>query len=178
VVGDLPGGSYALRAGTEGDNPPVEVVRLSNNIFADFAGTMTRRFVNTYGKVVLDTFVLDNNLYYNGGTPLQGYFTGGSLNPVADARAVYGNPATAEDHSNLVLPVWDRQKGAFLSGSATIGQEFVRLVRTYGAIGPQSAARDAARPDQMPADDILGRRRDARPDIGAYEFQAPARRRE
>jgi hypothetical protein len=44
-------------------------------------------------------------------------------------------------------------------------------VRSYGTPAPESAAIDAARADQAPADDILGRKRPAgaKPDIGAVE---------
>jgi MYXO-CTERM domain-containing protein len=170
IVGDLPGSSYALRSGTEGSNPSVEGVAFYNNIWSDFTGTMTTRFINTYGNAKLATFSLDNNLYYNGGTALSAaYFTSGSLKPSDDKHAIFGDPKTGQGHGAIVLPLWEAGKGAFKSGNKTIREEFVRLVQAYGAIGAGSAAIDKARGDQMPADDILGRKRDGKPDVGAFE---------
>jgi MYXO-CTERM domain-containing protein len=175
IVGDLPGGSYALRAGTELDNPSVEGVRLYNNIWSDFTGTMTKRFINTYGKAVVASFVLENNLYHNGPTPLpSNYFTSGTVFPANDPHGVFGDPRTSEDHSAITLPTWDAAKGAFPSGQPTIRKELERLVEAYGAIGAGSAAQDVADPTRMPKDDILGKPRDSKPDIGAYERVAAA----
>lgn len=169
IVGDLPGGSYALRAGTEAANPSVEGVRLLNNIFADPTGTMTKRLVNTYGNAILSTFALTNNLYWNGGGSLQGYFTNGTLKPEDDAAALFGDPKLPGDQSAVVLPLWNATAGTFQSGETTIRAEFVRLVQTYGTLGSGSAAAGKADASEMPADDILGRPRGAQPSVGAFE---------
>jgi hypothetical protein len=175
IVGDLPGGSYALRAGTELANPSVEGIRIVNNIWSDPTGTMTKRFVNTYGNAVLSSFVLESNLYWNGATPLpSNYFTSGTLFPANDPKAIFGDPRTATDQAAIVLPIWDPAKGTFQSGQPSIKKEHERLVEGYGAIGAGSAAQDAADPKQMPSDDILGRPRDSKPDRGAYERMSPA----
>jgi MYXO-CTERM domain-containing protein len=71
-----------------------------------------------------------------------------------------------------VVPRWDADAGAFISGSATIRDEFLRLVETYGAPAEASAVVAAADPDAMPADDIRGYARDGAPDLGAYELGA------
>ncbi len=71
-----------------------------------------------------------------------------------------------------MLPRWNGT--AFPSGSATIRQEFERLVALYGAIGVGSPAVGQADPASSPPDDILGRMRDASPDLGAYEAGAEA----
>ncbi len=170
IVGDLPGGSFALRAGTEVDNPSTEGVRLVNNIWSDPTGTMTKRFINTYGKAVIASFVLESNLYWNGATPLpSNYFTSGTIFPANDPKGVFADPKTAVDQSAIVLPIWDAAKGSFQSGQPTIRKELERLVASYGALGAGSAAQDAADAKQMPAEDILGKPRDSKPDLGAYE---------
>jgi hypothetical protein len=73
-----------------------------------------------------------------------------------------------------VLPRRDPKTGLFLSGSATIRQEFERLVLQYAALPAGSPAVDAADAAHTPPDDILGRPRPAggRPDLGAFEHGA------
>jgi hypothetical protein len=80
------------------------------------------------------------------------------------------DPLIQTDQSTIILPAWDEGAGRFPAGSASIRQEFERLVLTYGAPAEGSPAIDAADPAAMPADDILGRARDSRPDIGAFEY--------
>ena len=80
------------------------------------------------------------------------------------------DPRLATNQAGIVLPRWTG--AAFASGSATIRQEFERLVGLYGAIAGASPAADAGRPRVSPADDILGRPRGAAPDLGAYEAGA------
>jgi hypothetical protein len=169
IVGDLPGGSFGFRVGTEGDNPPMSDFDIRNNIWADPTGTMTNRLVNTYGDVDVATITLDNNLYWNSGQLLP---TSGAVTPAHDAHAVQGDPLLTGDHAAIVLPRWDESAGAFPSGTTTIREEFLRLVETYGALALGSAAVDAADPTHMPADDIRGFARDGTPDIGAYELGA------
>ena len=167
VVGDLPGGAYGFRIGTEENNLPVEDIFIYNNIFSDPTGTMGNRFINTYGDVVINSIALDNNLYWNDGSSLP---TTESPAPADDAGRVVGDPLLEINHGGLVLPVWDENAHSFPSGSTTIREEFERLVNTYGAIGEGSPAQGAADPARMPPDDILGNARDADPDIGAFEL--------
>ncbi len=170
VVGDLPGGTLALRAGTELQNPSVEGIKIVNNLFSDPSGTMTHRLVNTYGNALLGTFKLENNLYWNSGADMTKWFTDGTLGVEDDPRPVYGDPKVAGDQATLVLPLWDAKAGAFKSGSATIKEELVRLAKGYGALGAGSAALGAADPAQMPSDDLLGAARGSKPSIGALEW--------
>jgi uncharacterized protein (TIGR03437 family) len=107
---------------------------------------------------------LDNNLYWNGGLPLPS--DGDVLNPGEDARAVRGDPKLPLQ-DGLVLPRWTGER--FRSGNRTIREEFERLVMLYGAPGPGSAVIGRADPANAPADDILGRPRDAAPDLGCFE---------
>ena len=52
------------------------------------------------------------------------------------------------------------------------GEEFERLVALYGTISGGSPAVGQADPAHAPEDDVLGRRRDASPDLGAFEAGA------
>jgi hypothetical protein len=169
VVGDLPGGAYGLRIGTEGDNPRLGEIRVINNIWSDPSGTMGQRFINTYGDVDLASIALDHNLFWNAGNPLPSQ---GAAPPDADANRVVADPRLNADQAAIVLPQWNAAAGQFLSGAGTIRAEFLRLVETYGAPGAGSPAIDAADPGAMPADDIRGGPRDARPDLGAFEYDA------
>ena len=166
VVGDLPARGYGFRIGTEGDNLQVRDIFIYNNIFSDPTGTMGDRFITEYGDVDVSTILLDNNLYYNAGASLP---TEETPAPGADAHGIVADPLLNEDHSDVVLPVWDETNHRFASGSTTIRQEFERLVATYGVLGQGSPAVDAADPSHVPAVDILGRNRDDQPDIGAVE---------
>ncbi len=169
VTGDLPGGSYGFRIGTEGSNPQSYGFHVRNNIWSDPTGTMGTRFINTYGDVDIGSFVVDNNLFYNAAASLP---TGGSVLPSMDINRVEADPGLDTDHGGIVLSVWDEQSGRFLSGSASIREEFERLVHAYGSIPDTSPARGRADAVTMPADDILGRQRDASPDIGCFEYGA------
>jgi hypothetical protein len=175
VVGDLPALAYAMRLNTEGDNPPNENIRFYNNIWADSTGTMGAEnpsrpndFSDTPPGETL-SFVLDHNLYWNGPNPIP-EDAGELVNYTDDAHRLVANPSLP-DQTGLVLPRWDPNAGAFLSGNATVRQEFERLVNSYGALPGDSPAIDAADPTQSPTDDILGQPRGAAPDLGAYEVQ-------
>jgi MYXO-CTERM domain-containing protein len=165
VLGDLPGGAYGLRIGTEGSNPPVTGYFVRGNIFADPTGTMGNRLVNLYGQA--SGVELDHNLFFNAGAPLPSQ--GGAL-PSDDANALTADPLVPTDQTSIVLPEW--QSGGFPSGSSTIRDEFLRLVESYGALSTGSPAIDSGDPSNMPADDIRALARDATPDRGAYEFAA------
>ena len=169
IVGDLPGGSYGFRIGTEGDNPPVSGFEIYNNIWADPTGTMGTRLINTYGDVDVSSITLDRNLYFNAGNALP---TDGSVTPADDAHQVVGDPLLNTDHAAIAMPRWDPDADAFPSGSPTIRDEFLLLVETYGALAEGSVAVGAADPAHMPADDIRGLLRDEQPDLGAYELSA------
>ncbi|MBC8448788.1 MAG: DUF4091 domain-containing protein [Chloroflexi bacterium] len=175
VVGDLPALAYAMRLNTEGDNPPNENIHFYNNIWADPTGAMGAEnpsrpndFSDTPPGETL-TFVLDNNLYWNGPNAIP-EDAGELVNYTDDAHRLVADPGLP-DQTSVVLPRWDPEAGAFLSGNATIRQEFERLVNDYGALPADSPAVDAADATQSPADDILGQPRDAAPDLGAFEMQ-------
>jgi len=177
VVGDLPGGSYGFRVGTEALNPTVADIFIRNNIYSDPTGTLGHRggpsrFMMTYGRVNTPSILLNRNLFYNNGEALPGPTIDDPVAPDRDSTKIIGNPLIEENQNNIVVPRWNENEGQFPSGNTTIRDEFLRLVQTYGAIAQGSPAIDSADPINMPGDDILGMARDANPDIGAFEFGA------
>lgn len=169
VTGDLPSSAYGFRIGTEGDNLPMAGFAIRSNIFSDPTGTMGTRLISTYGLVDNQSFVLDHNLFFNGGSPLP---SGGDVTIDTDANRIEADPLLEADQSGIMLPRWDASTGSFPSGTTSIRDEHLRLVMTYGALGAGSPAIDAALPDHMPAVDIRNLLRDGSPDIGAFEVNA------
>jgi hypothetical protein len=173
VVGDLPSLAYACRVNREGANPVNENVAFRGNLWSDPTGTMgaesaggTNEFSDGTPAEV-SGLVLDRNLYWNGGAAIP---PGDLVSPLSDdANRVVADPQLPAQGA-VVLPRWNGT--AFVSGNATIREEFERLVGLYGAISAASPAAGAADPGFAPADDILGRPRDATPDLGSYEAAA------
>ncbi len=173
IVGDLPSKAYAFRATITDLNPKNENIYFLNNIWSDATGSMGAPAPDESNEfsdgdpTETTNVVLDNNLYWNAGKPIP---PGELVSPMQDDRhPLVDDPQLSEDHSNVILPRWDG--GAFLSGNATIRQEFERLVELYGRLPASSPAVGAANPDYAPADDILGRPRSITPALGAYEGQ-------
>ncbi len=172
VVGDLPAEAYAAWVDKTGLNPNNENITFRNNIWSDSTGTMgagpndlTNNFADGDPSTVFP-LVLDNNLYWNGPRPIP---PGELFSPlVDDHHLVIGAPGLNESYQGLVLPVWNGT--SFASGSMTIREEFLHLVKLYGTFTGTSPAIDRADPAYAPRDDIFGRQRDARPDLGAYEY--------
>jgi hypothetical protein len=174
VVGDLPALAFAMRLNYEppGNLPNVNI-RFYNNIWSDPTGTLGANSggANDFSDTPpgqTTSFVLDNNLYWNGGSAIP---SDGSelINYTDDANRVIGNPQLGSQ-SGIVVPRWNAGAGLFADGSATIRQAFERLVSLYGAPAVNSAALNLADGAQTPADDILGRPRAGfAPDLGAYE---------
>ncbi len=173
VVGDLPSLAFACRVNQEGSNPVNENVAFRGNIWSDPTGTMgaeaaggTNEFSDGTPAEVTG-LVLDRNLYWNGGAAIP---PGDLVSPlVDDADRVVADPQLPAQGA-IVLPRWNGT--SFVSGSATIRQEFERLVGLYGAISAASPAADASDALSSPTDDILGRPRGWSPDLGAYEADA------
>jgi hypothetical protein len=162
VVGNLRSDAFAMNADRKGLNPRNRDLVFANNIWADPTGTMG----NLSNGKRTDTvgLTLRRNLYWNGGRRVPG---GDLVGPRADPLALWGNPRLNHDQRHVVLPRWAGT--SFRSGNRTIGQEFLRLVRRYGAIASSSAAVDRALATYAPARDILGRPRGSAPDLGAFE---------
>ena len=173
VVGDLPALAFAMRLNTEGQNPVNEAISFHNNIWSDPTGSMgangggANDFSDTPpGETT--SFVLDHNVYWNGGNALP-EDPGELVNPSDDAAAVVGDPRLG-DQTALLVPHFDSDTGTFADGSTSIRQAFVRLATLYGTPAGGSVALDAGDPAQAPTDDLLGRPRvDGAPDGGAVE---------
>jgi hypothetical protein len=175
IVGDLPSLAFAMRLNQEGLNPPNENIMFYGNIWSDPTGTMgatspagSNDFSDTpIGETA--SFVLDGNLYWNGGAALP-YDAGELINITDDAHALIADPLLPVSDS-IVFPRWVSSSGEFADGSVTIREAFVRLVKSYGWPGEGSAALDAADPVYAPGEDVLGRSRSASasPDMGAVE---------
>lgn len=176
VVGDLPSLAFALRLNTEGANLPNDDIVFENNIWSDPTGTMGAENVNrpndfsdTPPAETID-YVLDNNLYWNGGQSIPS--NGAELiNYTDDVSRVVADPLLA-GHGGIVLPRYVVGPNVFADGSSTIRDVFVNLVSLYASMGPTSPAIDGAS-GATPATDILGNPRavGAASDIGAWERQ-------
>lgn len=173
VVGDLPALAFAFRLNREGANPVNTNIRFYNNVWSDPTGTMGagggggNDFSDGLPSEV-SGLALDHNLYWNGGAVIP---AGDQASPlVDDLGRVVGDPQLGAQ-SGLTLPRWTG--AAFLSGNATIRQEFLRLVNAYGQPAGGSPVADAANGAQASAEDILGNPRGPA-DIGAYETNPPS----
>ncbi|PYQ15386.1 MAG: hypothetical protein DMF80_09335 [Acidobacteria bacterium] len=167
VSGDLPAVSYAFRLNDEKQNPPNQNILMYNNVWADPTGTMNDFDDTPFGQTA--SYVLSNNLYWNGGAAIPTdatdmiNYTDDPARRVADPLLT--NPAPAG------TPRWNPATGTFADGSTTIRQVFLRLADTYGNAAAGSPLIDNADAAHAPADDIRGSARSARPDIGCYEIQ-------
>ncbi len=165
VHGNLPSLAFAMRLNTEGANPANQNIRFYNNIWSDPTTTMDDFSDTPVGET--SSFVLDNNLYWNGGQPLP-EDAGELVNPSDDAQARIADPMLPS-LAGLERPVYTPGTGQFVGNYARIADVFMGLAIQYAEIGLASGAIDQARADQMPVDDLLGRTRTGTPDIGAWE---------
>lgn len=164
VVGNMPAEAYAFRFNQEGENPRNQNVALYNNIWSDPTGSMEDFSDTPEGET--ENFVIDNNLYFNGGAAIPE--SGDDLiNHDDDEAAVDGDPKLPSE--NGVMPFWLEGDRRFADGSGDVCLAFERLVERYGVPGADSAAIGAARSDESPATDILGKRRTGSTTIGAVE---------
>ncbi len=169
ITGDFPTRAIALRIVRKGANPMNERIVLANNIYSDATGTLGAQPGETSGKFStgdpssVTGLALTSNLYWNGGRAIP---TGDVVSPSSDAGGVVTDPGLETSISRPVPTIW--QGGSFASGSASIAEEFSRIVTRYALPGGVVAGR--ARPDLAPAVDILGNVRGASPSIGAVEM--------
>jgi len=174
ISGNLPSSAYAFRIVVKDQNPKNQNIFFYNNIWSDPTGTMgaganggSNQF-SSGDPTATQNLLLDNNLYWNGGRPIP---PGDVASPSNDAHRRVANPRLTTDQTKIILPRWNNS--AFLSGKATIREEFIRLVNLYGKIPATSPAIGKANPAYAPTTDILRRLR-RYPDLGAYEYIPPA----
>ncbi len=165
IVGDLPSAAFAFRFNQEGSNPANENISIYNNIWSDPTGTMGDFSDTPAGET--SGFVLDHNLYYNGGNAIPEDTGNDMINRSDDAAGVEGDPLLS--NAAVVLPTWNDQGTSFADGSGDICAAFELLVRNHGMPAANSPAAGAALASQVPATDILGRTRSSAPSIGAVE---------
>lgn len=171
IVGDLPSSAYAFSISLKDLNPQNQNIYFYNNIWSDPTGTMgadlsggSNKFSNGDPEQT-SNLILNNNLYWNGGETIP---AGKLVSPlVHDSHRIVANPQLNTHHDAILLPRWSGS--AFLSGSKTIREEFIRLVETYGRIMNESPASGHAEPAYAPHDDILSNFRPRQPDLGAFE---------
>ena len=181
IVGDLPSMAFAMRILQEGSNPVNDKIYFYNNIWSDPEGTMGAEdpsrpddFSDTpVGQI--DTFGMDNNLYYNGGDAIP-YSSSEAINYTDDASGVFGDPLLPTQ-GTISLPRWDPNSGFFGDGSSSIEEAFENLVTKYGALPFKSPAVNSASSAQASSEDILGNPRTVggAPDIGAFESMVETR---
>ena len=164
VAGNFPSSAYAYRIVIKDQNPLNQNITFYNNIWSDPTRTMEDFSSGDASSVT--GFVLNNNLYWNGGSNIPSGDVGSPMS--TDTNRVVGDPLLNTDQSGTIMPRWNGS--AFLSGYTTIRHEFFRLVALYGQTFAGSAAIDRALPSQAPSTDILGQARDSSPDMGAFEY--------
>lgn len=165
IVGDTPSSAFAFRFNQEGENPTNQNISLYNNIWSDPAGTMDDFSDTPIGST--EGFVLDNNLYWNGGSAIPEDSSNDQINRDDDVAGIEGDPLLSSEA--VVLPTWNEQSGMFAEGSADVCAAFEKLVRSHGVPASNSPAAGTARSDQSPSTDILGNPRSGSPSIGAVE---------
>ena len=100
------------------------------------------------------------------GTRLRGTSIAIAIGALADAAIV------VVDQTHKRLEIWEKG-GRVGDPSASIRDAFVTLVEAYGVPAPGSPVIDAADPAMAATEDILGRQRGSRPDLGAWERPEP-----
>ena len=165
VVGNLPSLAFAMRLNREGSNPVVSAISFHNNLWSDPTGTM-EDFSDT-PPADSQSITLRHNGYWNGGNALP-TDAGEAVTISDDTEPFIGDPALPAQTS-VNTPVWNPTLAQFDGGFSTIRETFIALVEAYGQPATNGIGIDQADPANMPADDILGRARDAVPDLGAFE---------
>jgi len=166
VVGDAMASAFAFRLNVEGDSPPNEGIEFYNNVWSSPGAAMTD-LTDTEVTSPLEDFVIDTNLYFNGGQaiPVDGTDV---VNVDADLNAVLGDPQIAETAVNN--PLWDAESNTFGGGAERISEVLAGLVARHGTPSEGGAGVGVALAAQLPEYDILGRVR-AGTDLGALAAQ-------
>ena len=166
ITGDLPARAYAMRLNREGRNPTNQNLLIVNNVWSDPTGTMGNFSDGQPEESAL--LKLNNNAYWNGGkaVPETRILQSSVLQPSMDKQNIQNDPKLPWP-KEVTLPHWNER--SFWSGTTSFRQEFERLVKQFGVPAAGSSLVGRAEPGMAPAEDILGRKRSGRPDIGAVQ---------
>ncbi len=153
------------RARKESLNPPCTDLFYYNNVFLDPTNTTGHLIKGTSSDI--EYGAISSNLYWWGGasipTDSEDYF-----NFYNDPQAIVSDPLLGSPAQPLPLPIWTGS--VFAGGHGSVSEVHAAFVETYARPSATSPVVDAADPAHMPVDDIVGKTRDAAPDIGAYEL--------
>ena len=137
-----------MRLNVEGSNLPNDDITFENNIWADPTGTMGAEnasrpndFSDTPPGETIG-FLLDNNLYWNGGETIPSN-AGEVVNYTDDVRRIVADPLL-RDPAGVVLPRYVPATQSFADGSTNIREAFENLVQLYASTDPASPAIDSA----------------------------------
>ena len=173
IVGDLPSRNFAVRLLALGSNQNNNNIRLTNNIWSDPTASMGAEGFN--GADVFespvgsnDSVIIDNNLYYNGGSEIPAD-TNQDVNLADDLNALIADPKLP-NQTNIILPVFSGNN--FSGGFDSIREVFEDFALNYGEPAADSIVINRATSGDTPTDDLLGRIRDNDPDVGAVEVQS------
>lgn len=171
VVGNLPSRNFAARLLVLGSNQNNNNIKLANNIWSDPSASM-----GAEGFIGADVFesplgtnnnvVLDNNLYYNGGSAIPND-TAQDVKLADDANAILADPKLPSQN-NVVLPTYNGV--TFGGGFNSIRNVFESLAINYGKPAQNSNAINQGATGDAPNDDLLGASRSTSPDVGAFEL--------
>ena len=176
VSGNLPSLAYAFRLSRHPKNPPNKHIAFYNNIWSDPTGSMGSEdlddgwdtdFSDTnFGHTA--SFTLTNNLYWNGGTPIN-VDVQEMVNYTDDAQPIMANPFLTQ-MIEKTPPRWLPDQGHFANGATQIQDVFAAIVRQYGISSMDNAILSSSDPNHSPYEDILGTPRNrANPSLGAVE---------
>ena len=178
---------YTHRSAIDKGELPASGWEFTNNIFCDnqswtgdnrpilsFVSSSSPPFEDDgTGKAVAGSYLLLNNLYWAGGVNGDWVCRGGGDNTklivAEDKQRIENNPLLPADFSGgITVPVLTPQN-SFISGNASIREEFVRLVLEYAV--PQFGGAGIGKADYnyMPKDDILDNTRSKSPSVGCCE---------
>lgn len=165
-------GTFSVVCLNIGKNPKFEKMAFINNIFCDNTGNMPRFSCCDIKCFAGESdFLARNNLYWNGEKNIKhephDYFREKN-----DSSPILGDPKLPNVPKDIILPRFDHESRKFSSGKSSIREEFERLVSLYAIPGKGSSAIEKANTDQfrnMPKDDILGKKRGPKSDLGCYD---------
>ena len=160
---------YGVRIQREGQNPQHENIFIYNNIWTDPTGRMLFFSGGTSSYMRPGTSKLSNNLFYNNDEPIEEK-PNNCFTQKLDIKKIIADPMIEKNLKNVRIPFWQFNQKKFADGSETIEEVRLKFINEYCKFqSNESPAINKADIMRMPIRDILFKKRDANPDIGAYE---------